>query len=231
MVDKRHRACGEVVASDTWYIRILLTCAVDHEKRRVKIRRGSNKQDAYLPGDVSLTAVTFDAFQTAPDEQLHHYGCNRGGVHAPPQEEPPQEAIDAAEAQREMMLLRNNVEDDRPLSALADAILVLLCVRSEILGHSDIPLQAAAAFREDLDDKSMKMAFNDILKAKFLEEVHDHDDSDVSKRKCRKRMHGRFHAWLHLRFGQRNRVRAVIREGIRPEVVLCLQGFADDGEV
>ena len=81
LVDNQHNQCGEVVARDTKYLRVILTCKVDITTRQVKIRRGRNKQDAFPADCISVAAVTFIAFRTAPLEQLKHYGLNESGLH------------------------------------------------------------------------------------------------------------------------------------------------------
>ena len=73
MVDDKRNQCGEVVACDTAYLRVVLTCTADMSKRQVKIRRKHNKQDAFPKECMSVRAVTFMAFGTAPLEQLQHY--------------------------------------------------------------------------------------------------------------------------------------------------------------
>ena len=81
MADNNNNACGEVVASDTHYLRVLLTCKVDMDKIQIKIRRGSdNKQDAFLAEGVQVTAVTFSAFAKAPKVQMEHYGLHERQV-------------------------------------------------------------------------------------------------------------------------------------------------------
>ena len=80
LVDNRHNQCGEVVARDTEYLRVILTCRVDITTRQIKIRRGRNKQDAFPNDGISVTAVTFKAFKTAPLEQLKHYGLSEQGL-------------------------------------------------------------------------------------------------------------------------------------------------------
>ena len=53
---------------------------MDIATRQVKIRRGRNKQDAFPADCISVAAVTFIAFRTAPLEQLKHYGLNECGL-------------------------------------------------------------------------------------------------------------------------------------------------------
>ena len=53
--------CGEVVASDVPFLRVVLVCNTDVCLRKVKIRRSvTNDQDGYT-GGVTITAVNFHA--------------------------------------------------------------------------------------------------------------------------------------------------------------------------
>ena len=71
LCDEHNTACGEVVANDTYCIRLCLTCNVDTNMRTVKIRRKrGNVQDAYPVHAIWATAITFRAMATAPPEQL-----------------------------------------------------------------------------------------------------------------------------------------------------------------
>ena len=71
LCDEHWEACGEVVADDTYCLRLCLTCNVNAHERVVKIRRRrGNSQDAYPENAVWATHVTFRAMATAPPEQL-----------------------------------------------------------------------------------------------------------------------------------------------------------------
>ena len=71
LCDEHWEACGEVVADDTYCLRLCLTCNVNAHERVVKIRRRrGNFQDAYPENAVWATHVTFRAMATAPPEQL-----------------------------------------------------------------------------------------------------------------------------------------------------------------
>ena len=80
LVDDQNNQCGEVVARDTKYLRVILTCKVDITTRQIKIRNKRNKQDAFPADCIIPAAVTFIAFRTAPQEQLQHYGLNEWGL-------------------------------------------------------------------------------------------------------------------------------------------------------
>ena len=54
MVNAAGHRIGERVAADVPPMRIILMCTADVSKRRIKIRRGKNKQDAWLPQDTDL---------------------------------------------------------------------------------------------------------------------------------------------------------------------------------
>ncbi len=62
--------CGEVVASDVPFLRVLLVCNTDVCLRKVKIRRSvTNDQDGYT-GGVTITAVNFHACAKAHPAQV-----------------------------------------------------------------------------------------------------------------------------------------------------------------
>ena len=65
MVDIRGDRIGERVASDAPPMRIVLICKADATKRRIKIRRGKNKQDAWLPKDLEICGVAFHMMSAA----------------------------------------------------------------------------------------------------------------------------------------------------------------------
>ena len=49
-------------------MRVVLICSAPNEKRRIKIRRGKNKQDAWLPEDLEVEAVMFVRMKDAINE-------------------------------------------------------------------------------------------------------------------------------------------------------------------
>ena len=68
MVDIRGDRIGERVATDAPPMRIVLICQADVAKRHIKIRRGKNKQDAWLPQDLKICGVAFHIMSAAANE-------------------------------------------------------------------------------------------------------------------------------------------------------------------
>ena len=54
MVDAAGSRTGERVAADVFPMRVVMICNADDVLRRIKIRRGKNKQDAWLPDDLEI---------------------------------------------------------------------------------------------------------------------------------------------------------------------------------
>ena len=65
---------GERVAPDVHPTRIFLMCTGDVSKRRIKIRRGKNKQDAWLPQDIQICGVKFNMMSTSVNEVCRTQG-------------------------------------------------------------------------------------------------------------------------------------------------------------
>jgi hypothetical protein len=228
LVDKDKRYCGEVVASDICCLRPYLTCGVNAHKRKVKIRKGFNKQDAYCKDDVWATAVTFCAYTHAPPEQLQHYNISTERISttispAPGQAAPNTPSSDEergvpqhgqVEGEHLLMSLRQHGDDDRTSATLSAAILELLSMRCTFLQRQGLPEGTI------LDGPLMQKFWNEDLKNAFLEEMHVHDDdTQRSNKRLSKEIHGRFSVWIHLAFGDKNTVRGILAEGLGADVV------------
>ena len=65
MVDSKGNRIGELLSQDGLPIRVILICDADVATRRINIRRGQNKQDAWLPGDIQVRGVKFRIMRDA----------------------------------------------------------------------------------------------------------------------------------------------------------------------
>ena len=207
LVDDQNNQCGEVVARDTKYLRVILTCKVDITTRQIKIRRGRNKQDAFPADCIIPAAVTFIAFRTAPQEQLQHYGLNEWGLQYESDASDlsdsgvEQPAADDRDTQLErlvqtqLMRMRRNrseaqcetdevadevaVRDHRSESTVAEAVLKLLEVRASELEHQGVWMDT---YRSPpgmvMTENQLKNAWNVRLKAMFKEVMDDHEATD-----------------------------------------------------
>ena len=68
MVDGKGNRVGELLCLGCPPMRVVLICSAPIEKRRIKIRRGKNKQDAWLPEDLEVEAVMFVMMKDAINE-------------------------------------------------------------------------------------------------------------------------------------------------------------------
>ena len=59
MVDSKGNRIGELLSQDGPPIPVILICDADVATKRINIRRGQNKQDAWLPGDIQVRGVKF----------------------------------------------------------------------------------------------------------------------------------------------------------------------------
>ena len=67
MVDAAGTRIGERLAADTLPMRIVWICNADVARRRIKIRRGKIKQDAWLPDNLEICGVAFHMMGAAVD--------------------------------------------------------------------------------------------------------------------------------------------------------------------
>ena len=65
MVDSKGNRIGELRSQDGPPIRVILICGADVATRRINIRRGQNKQDAWLPGGILVRGVKFRIMRDA----------------------------------------------------------------------------------------------------------------------------------------------------------------------
>ena len=65
MVDAKGNRVGELVCLGATPMRVVLICSAAVEKRRIKIRRKNNKQDAWLPADIEVCGVRFRMMKDA----------------------------------------------------------------------------------------------------------------------------------------------------------------------
>ena len=65
MVDSKGNRIGELLSQYGPPIPIILICDADVATRRINIRRGQNKQDAWLPGDIQVRGVMFRIMRDA----------------------------------------------------------------------------------------------------------------------------------------------------------------------
>ena len=65
MVDSKGNRIGELLSQDGLPIRVILICDADVAIRRINIRRGQNKQEAWLPGDIQVRGVKFRIIRDA----------------------------------------------------------------------------------------------------------------------------------------------------------------------
>ena len=63
---------GERVAADVLPMRIVLICKADVALRRIKIGRGKNKHDAWLPEDLEICGGAFHMMRAAVNESAAH---------------------------------------------------------------------------------------------------------------------------------------------------------------
>ena len=227
LVDNLHKRCGEVVARDTKYLRVVFTCKVNITTR----------QDAFPKDCISVAAVTFIAFRTAPLEQLKHYGLNECGLSDSSDSDVEQPAVDDREVQLERLVqcqlmrmrrhrttthsesqyesidvahVTEHVRDHRSESTVAEAVLKLLEVRASELKYQGVWMDK---YRSPpgmvMTDDQIKNAWNVTLKKMYEDVMDDHEASDeaFSRRKRRKLNHSRFRAWLFLRFGSKSEIR------------------------
>ena len=254
LVDVQNNQCGEVVARDTKYLRVILTCKVDITTRQIKIRRGRNKQDAFPADCIIPAAVTFIAFRTAPQEQLQHYGLNEWGLQYDSDASDlsdsgvEQPAADDRDTQLErlvqtqlMRMRRSRSEsqcetdevagvDHRSQSTVAEAVLKLLEVRAAELQYQGVwNDKYRSPLGMVMTDSQIKNAWNVRLKAMFKEVMDDHEATDegLTRRKRRKKTHSRFNSWLFLRFGRKSEIRAILRNGCTDDIIQRLEDIAE----
>jgi hypothetical protein len=65
MVDAKGSRVGELVCLGSTPMRVVLICSAAVDKRRIKIRRKNNKQDAWLPEDIEVRGVMFRMMKDA----------------------------------------------------------------------------------------------------------------------------------------------------------------------
>ena len=117
------------------------------------------------------------------------------------------------------MRLRQHVADDRSAVALSAAILRLLHIRATFLQKHGL------AENTTPDDTLGKKIWNEDLQDNFKEEMYEHDDSHLSSKRRRAELHGRFKAWVHLAFGDKETTQSILDNGLAPDVVNYLKSI------
>ena len=70
MVDAKGRQVGELVCLGSTPMRVVLICSAADDKKRIKIRRKKNKQDAWLPKDIKVCGVIFRMMEDAINQPM-----------------------------------------------------------------------------------------------------------------------------------------------------------------
>ena len=242
MLDRRNNLCGEVVAGDTKYLRVRLTCNVDMSKREVKLRRrGKNSQDAFPQECVEVTAVTFCAFGTAPQVQLKHYKLTDSYDESSDDgsdsyDESSDDEADELHLERvvqcTLMSMRRKENDLRSQSTVAEAVLKLLEVRALVIGYRGV---FEDTYRTPpgvvMTVEQMRKAHNVTLRGLFEEDKHDHTQTDagLARRWKLRRNHGRFRTWLFVRFGDKEGRKELLKHGCPADVIRRLEKIVKNG--
>ena len=119
-----------------------------------------------------------------------------------------------------MMRLRVHPGDQRPTTSLAAVVLEFLSIRKSFLESLGEDLTQDACISDSLAEKM----WNEDLKERFLQDMHDHpeDDERTTKRR-RTEIHSRFKVWVRDFFGAKKTVETILQRGLEPEAMRYVQ--------
>jgi len=229
---------GERVSADVWPLRVVISCVAPVSRRRIKLRRGpANQQDAFLPQDVSIFAITFEAHDAAPpsrstNNDADEYQESGATEHDDIQditgdhftvfhESSQQIAAPVVESLASQMLvrLRIHAQDPRRDEDVIRDMLELAGMRRQFMMENDI--QTPTLSRSDF-----QKFWNGPLYYRFLEDEQEYWEwsGQQGRPGKRAREHSRFGAWIRRQFGQKKMVCAIICYGLSQAVQTCLEG-------
>ena len=238
MVDKKGQPVGERVAVDTPAMRFALIIDADVSKRRIKIRRGrNNKQDAWLPEDLTIRGVLFHGMDTAANEVKPEV---ESGAAQPDDNEIDMESGAAQPDDNEIDMESGAAQpesnrgvwappDDDEVDMIIAATVARQLMETRI--HKDDPrsdeqvaydvvqlvwIRESFVRRhglnwwEPLSPENTRTMWNEDLRALFLEDRGDDDSQPPWKRF--KFDHNVFRVWLRERFGNVRAIRKILQE-------------------
>lgn len=230
LATRQGKAIGEYVADDVYPLRVVLQCFAPLSKRRIKIRQSkTNHQDAYLPEDVSVHSVIFEACGAAPEcqgwaeragEPIDGVGSTElddsddvGNVAATTYYENEfarDDDVDGGmlEHQVHSMLvrLRIHVHDPRTALAVAEDMLDLLDLRQQFCAQHQIE-------HRSLCQEEFNALWQGPFRDLFFEDERGYWAEQRGMVQKKARMNSRFYAWVRRRYGRRTMVRSLLRFG------------------
>ena len=230
MVDIRGDRIGERVASDASPMRIVLICKADATKRRIKIRRGKNKQDAWLPKDLEICGVAFHLMSAAANESAAQdedgaesdVDANppRAGVWAENEDSEDQEDFEAEPENEDtkdqemvlstlvawhLMVMRIHKDDLRSNGDLAYDVLQFAHLRKNVRKHS-------LCWWTPLSPEQMSTIWTHDLMELFCEQTGETGRPWKQQKIARRHLHSIFRVWLRQRFGHVRGVRDILQQ-------------------
>ena len=223
--------CGEIVAQDApdLFLRIVLSCAYDVEKRRLKIRRGPwNQQEVYLPQDLDVTAITVLATTGCVSLPQENKTTDADAPFVPKGvwREPAEDSSDSDASQLDdnfsaernlacyaewaILCLRSKGGDIRPRRLVAQALCEILDIRDAYLR---LTKKNSDALLDGDDWARIKSIFlKPLFEAEADPERAAREAISLRLGKRRKLNYSRHNAWLKERFGEKSTIRALLAE-------------------